>query len=421
MIKIREDFKKRIFPLTPEEFAQLEENILKEGIREPILTWQNVIVDGHNRYEIAQKHNLKFLTAEVQFADDNECQQWMIKNQFGRRNLQKYQRSVLALALEDLYKEKIQKEKSQKISHYRKTGEISQISEKPDRYKEIGTLANVSHDTIAKVKVIEAKAAPEIKQKLSTGEVSINQVYQEIKKEEKQKVLEEKKKEYIQASKTEIKNYPEVEVSDAISFLNKLANDSIDLLITDPPYSTDIDDIKKFTFDWVTIALQKVKKSGRIYICAGAYPKELQAFLDVLMSQDKFIVDNPLIWTYRNTLGLTPKMKYNLNYQIIWHLYSQQSNELDTSITNEMFAVQDINAPDGRIGNRLHTWQKPDELAYRLIRHGSKIGDIVVDCFCCTGTFLLAASKFGRISKGCDIDEQNLQIAKQRGCTILGK
>jgi hypothetical protein len=80
-----------------------------------------------------------------------------------------------------------------------------------------------------------------------------------------------------------------------------------------------------------------------------------------------------------------------------------------------MFSVQDINAPDGRLGNRLHTWQKPDELANRLIRHGSKKGDLVVDCFACTGTFLIAAAKFDRIAKGCDISEDNLKIAKQRG------
>jgi len=113
-------------------------------------------------------------------------------------------------------------------------------------------------------------------------------------------------------------------------------------------------------------------------------------------------------------------MKYNLNYQVIWHLYSDQSKELDTSITNEMFSVQDINAPDGRIGNRLHTWQKPDELANRLIKHSTKKGDLVVDCFACTGTFLIAASKFDCIAKGCDIDAENLNIAKERGCTIIG-
>jgi N6-adenosine-specific RNA methylase IME4 len=51
--------------------------------------------------------------------------------------------------------------------------------------EKIGDIAKVSHETIRKVKKIEATATPEVKEKLSTGELSINQVYQDIKKEEK--------------------------------------------------------------------------------------------------------------------------------------------------------------------------------------------------------------------------------------------
>lgn len=261
-------------------------------------------------------------------------------------------------------------------------------------------------------KIIEVK-----KQKT---DFSIKEIVQEIKKEEKQLELEKKKEEYKKTSLNEVISKPEIHLTDAVNYLSTFEDNSIDLLITDPPYATDVKDINIFTKNWLEFALKKVKKSGRLYICSGAYPNELQAFLNVLMNQDKFIVDNPLIWTYRNTLGVTPKMKYNLNYQVIWHLYSEDSAELDTSITNEMFSVQDINAPDGRIGNRLHTWQKPDELANRLIRHGSVEGDLVVDCFACTGTFLISASKFNRIAKGCDISKDNLNIAKERGCTIIG-
>jgi hypothetical protein len=52
MIKINEDFKRLIPALTQEEYKQLEDNILKEGIREKIITWNGYIIDGHNRYEI---------------------------------------------------------------------------------------------------------------------------------------------------------------------------------------------------------------------------------------------------------------------------------------------------------------------------------------------------------------------------------
>ena len=199
--------------------------------------------------------------------------------------------------------------------------------------------------------------------------------------------------------------------------MNTMGENEVDLLITDPPYSTDINDIESFAREWVLLAIEKVKPTGRAYICIGAYPKELQTYLNILLDeQDKFIVDNPLIWTYRNTLGQTPKMKYNLNYQVILHLYTEQSRELDTSITNEIFSVQDINAPDGRLGDRYHTWQKPSELARRLITHSTVEDEIIFDPFSCTGTFLIAGAKLKCHAFGCEIDNDNLKIAIERGC-----
>lgn len=419
-MQILKELEVLIPPLTSEEFKQLERNILEEGIRDPLVTWNGILVDGHNRYRIATEYDIDFVTVEKEFTDMNAVKEWMIYNQFGRRNLPAYERGKLALRLKDIFRQKAKENQAIQF----KGNSLSQISVEVkhiDTQKEIAKIANVSHDTINKIENIEAKATDEVKQRLSSGTMSINEAYKEIKKEEKQENLENKKKEYTEQYKTQIRVVPEITCTDAVSYLKTFEDNSIDLLITDPPYATDIKDIKSFTKEWIEIALLKVKANGRIYICSGAYPEEIQAFTDVLLNQSKFIVDNPLIWTYRNTLGVTPKMKYNLNYQLIWHLYSNDSDELDTSITNEMFSVQDINAPDGRIGNRLHTWQKPDELANRLIRHGSKKGDLVVDCFACTATFLIAAAKFDRIAKGCDISKDNLEIAKQRGCTIIGK
>lgn len=192
-LEINEEFKKLIPPLSKEEYEQLETNCLNEGIREAILTWNGVIIDGHNRYEIAKRWNLDYQTKSKNFKDENAVREWMILNQFGRRNLSNYQRSVLALELEEVFKVKA------KENQIRKPESVKQISaeQKPiETRKELAKVANVSHDTIAKVKVIEAKAPEEVKAKLSTGEVSINQVYQEIKKEEK-KVERDKKIEEV--------------------------------------------------------------------------------------------------------------------------------------------------------------------------------------------------------------------------------
>ena len=67
------------------------------------------------------------------------------------------------MELEDVFKEKAKEIKAEKISEFRKTGEISQISDKPDTKKDLAKIANVSHDTIAKVKKIEAFTRHQVK------------------------------------------------------------------------------------------------------------------------------------------------------------------------------------------------------------------------------------------------------------------
>ena len=61
-LTIDQDFKDLIRPLRSQEYLQLEENLLADGCREPIVVWNGVIVDGHNRYEICKKHGIAFST-----------------------------------------------------------------------------------------------------------------------------------------------------------------------------------------------------------------------------------------------------------------------------------------------------------------------------------------------------------------------
>jgi N6-adenosine-specific RNA methylase IME4 len=195
-MRIKEEFRKLIPPLSKEEFEQLEQNCIKEGIRDAIVVWREFIIDGHNRYEIAQAYSLPFQVNEKHFENEDEVKEWMIVNQFGRRNLSNYQRSVLALELEGIFKEKAAQKKIES------GGSVPQKSAKPpiDTRNELAKAAKVSHDTIAKVKTIQAKAPEETKRKLETGEVSINQVYNEIKAEEKK----EERKQYIEKQKQDI-------------------------------------------------------------------------------------------------------------------------------------------------------------------------------------------------------------------------
>ena len=88
-LTIDPEFASIIPPLREEERKQLEENILADGVViNPLIVWNGIIVDGHNRYRILQQHpELQFTTYEKAFSDRYEAIAWICKNQLGRRNL----------------------------------------------------------------------------------------------------------------------------------------------------------------------------------------------------------------------------------------------------------------------------------------------------------------------------------------------
>ena len=88
-LTIDPEFASKIPPLREEELKQLEENILADGVViNPLIVWNGVIVDGHNRYCILQQHpEIQFTTYNKEFPDRYAAISWICKNQLGRRNL----------------------------------------------------------------------------------------------------------------------------------------------------------------------------------------------------------------------------------------------------------------------------------------------------------------------------------------------
>ena len=92
---IDEEFRALIRPLTSEEYRLLEENILRDGCREPLIIWKDTILDGHNRYKICKRWDLPFKTTELQVSCREEAMSWICANQLGRRNLSEEMRRYL--------------------------------------------------------------------------------------------------------------------------------------------------------------------------------------------------------------------------------------------------------------------------------------------------------------------------------------
>ncbi|GHU02988.1 hypothetical protein FACS1894147_06150 [Spirochaetia bacterium] len=437
-ITINKQFKNLFRPLTEDEFDQLEANILKDGIRDPLVLWGDVLIDGHNRYSIAKKHNLKFKTVQKDFEDKTEAEIWMRSNQKGRRNFTRLEQQYNIGKLYALTK-----------GRQGGTGANQYTKQSGQNVQSANTLArlakqySISEKSVQRaadfVKEVDAigEINPDIKDKLLSGAIRATQkdikilANMEPKKQKKIiKVLEDlpifsqaRSKVEIGISKGETtkqvieetrRKPPRVYNMDCVDFIDTCK--PYDLLLTDPPYSTDIKDIDSFVGRWLYPALDKLKPSGVAYICIGAYPRELQAYFTVKIPKH-IALKQILVWTYYNAPMVKVK-GYRQSYCNIL-LYCGKEADIDITDPIEGWAVMEENKPDPRRGDFYHEWQKPMSLAEKFIRHSTKKGDLVIDPFVCTGTFVLAASKLGRIGIGADIAMENLKIAESRGCRII--
>jgi 16S rRNA G966 N2-methylase RsmD len=393
-MKIKEEFKKLIPALSVEEYKQLEENCLAEGIRESIITWNGYIIDGHNRYEIATKHDLKYESIDKSFDSEDDVKEWMIFNQFGRRNLSNYQRSVLALELESVFSARA-KEKE----YIRKT--TSQISDesmpKVSTKKELGKIAKVSHDTIAKVKKIQATATPEIKAQLNAGTISINEAYQDIKKEEKQQIKTDERERLAEIGKTK-KIDIDFRLGDFEEVFKDIPDGSIDCIITDPPYP--------YEFIEVWSKLSRVAK--------------------------RVLKPNGYCIAYSGQMNLPEvikRMNEHLNYYWTFSLIHTGSRQLINGrslfcgwkpilVFQNGFKKLDKPFDDFIMGTGMekthHKWQQAELELKHLINNFTKEGDVIMEPFAGGGTTIIAALKLNRNIIAAEIDETSYNVSKQR-------
>ena len=176
-LKIDPEFQGKIPPLTFEELNQLEANILRDGrIINPIIVWQGLIVDGHNRYTIAKKHpEIPFTVHEKEFASRYEAIIWICKNQLGRRNLTPEQKKYLIGKQYEA--EKCANGGDRKSPATKSGSQIGNLIGNPKTCKRIATENGVSKNTVIRAeefaKGVDAaeEAVPGTRQKVLSGEV----------------------------------------------------------------------------------------------------------------------------------------------------------------------------------------------------------------------------------------------------------
>ena len=229
-IQIDNEFKSLIPPLSAEERAQLEANIVADGCRDPLVLWAMpthtvdyseeqdgsdvetffwneaeivsswdekngdesyrqwrdedgdllelfedewpcILIDGHNRYEICTRLGLPFEVVAKEFDSREDVIVWMVDNQRGRRNLNDFQRTELQLKKKSAIAAKA---KSNQGARTDILTTLSKGVEPINARAEIAEAAGVSEGTVSKVERIKAAAVPEVEAALRNNDVSIN-------------------------------------------------------------------------------------------------------------------------------------------------------------------------------------------------------------------------------------------------------
>ena len=185
-VQINEELKAYIDPLTPDEYAALEQSLLAEGCRDALVLWGDVLVDGHNRYAICRKHNIEFRTVQnLSFKSMDDVRLWMIDNHLGRRSVSDYQRGVLALRKKTILEARTGSDNPAQ-AEAPPAASASDAAEATGANASIpahtmaltraalARAARLSSNTLGQIEQIHTAAAPELVDAVKRGEVSIN-------------------------------------------------------------------------------------------------------------------------------------------------------------------------------------------------------------------------------------------------------
>ncbi|WP_434990131.1 plasmid replication/partition related protein [Xanthomonas melonis] len=202
-IVVKEELKAYIDPLTPDEHEALERSLLAEGCRDALVLWGDVLVDGHNRYGICQKHGLPFQTVQnPRFQSMQDVHLWMIEQHLGRRSVSDFQRGVLALRKREILAARQRPQRETDVAAdapgpantaapagsdepaVRDSGTVQAIEDTdsppweetstPVSRAELAREARLSSNQVVMIERIHKQAAPEVVQAVKAGEISIS-------------------------------------------------------------------------------------------------------------------------------------------------------------------------------------------------------------------------------------------------------
>ena len=176
-IIINEELRSFIDPLTPVEYAALERSLQAEGCRDALVLWRDVLIDGHNRYEICQKHGIPFRTVHNNnFATLEDVMLWVIDNNLARRSVSDFQRGMLALRKKEIVAARAAQRAAEAPPEHalEEAGADESIDPPWSTREDVAKAARVSASTLSQIERIRKTAAPELVDAVRSGTISVS-------------------------------------------------------------------------------------------------------------------------------------------------------------------------------------------------------------------------------------------------------
>jgi methylase of polypeptide subunit release factors len=419
-------------PLRDDERAMLEQSVLAEGIRDPLVVWKRadgtrILLDGHHRYELATQHGLDFAIVEMTFETEDDAVLWVLQNQLARRNLTDEQRTLVLGRYYNMVKLAHGRppvgKKDEKFSSFsgstataRYVASLHGVSDRTvqnaGKFAEVvDALAEIEPEAAARVVAgelpdaktalpkVEPELLPKVAERIARGDAqSVKEAVRAVKQEEARQWAEKANPE------SELPSTIQLYTGDFREVLATLPPESVDAIITDPPYLSEHIPL----FEPLAAHAARLLKPHGVLVVMVAH-LHLLDYMNALNQHLKYR------WICAYIMDGSKASVAVSRVAAAWKpllVYVRRDARDLRFVPSDVF--YGANKTEDGLEKMYHHWQQSVGGFKDIVQRFTEPGETVLDPFMGSGTTGVACLYLNRRFIGCDNDPSSVAVATKR-------